>query len=991
MDKEVRVWDYQSESCVYKLSGHTGRTFNVAWSPSDPGVLGSTSDDWDARIWHIDPTTHTNALVSKQNEKALSCVVLKGHSNNVRALSFNSEIGELCITGSWDSTVRAWNINTGECLEIAHAHVADVYAMSSHPRRPFNYVSSSRDTTMRLWELEGAVRKMRMTTVAQLSFHGITDMTDSGNGNDKAEDGDGDDPMPRMRDIGSKDDKPSSVLAARLCGPESTALHKELCKRNLAAVKASTEPSLELTYAYAAVFNFYCGPNGSTDLWSVVTKHVKAALEGSATAAPTGKKVRAFGLKIESSRVFHESEIVARHRSSARALESVRMQSRKAEVTGKAAEQLAMAAYEYAKIGDFTEYCGIMVALGRWKDALALAPAVSLDYWRELMGKFAEQNAACAAEDVVPFLVGIGAEAAAGECLFERGDYGAAMVVAKGAEDRASGGGVAHASVGGGCGVDGGGSSNNNTEAAAERRPSWQDSAKGDAGVLPVLKSLPPLRKDLSPPRARLEPVPTSSADSGVEGRGRAHGEGQGAARLRTSFVGADGLRERRGRVLRAAAKNAAQLLGKGEPVLAAAQYLAVGELATAVRILTGSGEPDMAFAVARCVGITADPTCHLELADALVSYGQVTMARTILSAAQPFTGDERLDVDARLAMMLRRYAPKSKNTVAGSMIKATDEVALQEAVAAAGLKPAAWWAGRAKEELAVGADVAGLRCLVVAGGAHAEAAARQGLALIGKAVRDPLFLDDDVSALLGVLQYLDATALPDGQKQTFLSHMLWFSAHTAARLGDWETGHSMLAILTDLVKRQPSTRFQLPLMELRFQQLFFSVVSGRQDAVSDVRNATSHWPELQEDQKTILQGVLALMSEAVLVSNTSGRASPVGAEGGPYGTATVQIHRELVRLGDSMSLPSLQRVLAGQLDALESAGAIGLSVVSGCGSSLPTPNQLLKRARSMLSGRKILARGKLLDDGISIVSFNEFLRWRRVCTFSPTLTGAFI
>jgi hypothetical protein len=669
------------------------------------------------------------------------------------------------------------------------------------------------------------------------------------------------------------------------------------------------------------------------------------------------------------------------------------MQSRKAEVTGKAAEQLAMAAYEYAKVGDFTEYCNIMVALGRWKDALALAPAVSLDFWRDMMGKFAEQNATGAAEDVVPFLVGIGAEAAAGECLFERGDYGAAMVVAKGAEDRASGDGVAHAAGAGGCG----GQSNNNTVAAAERRPSWQDSAKGDAGVLPALKSLPPLRKDLSPPRARLEPVPTSaaktssSADSGVDGRGRAYDEGQIATRQRTSFVGADGLRERRGRVLRAAAKNAAQLMMKGEPVLAAAQYIAVGELATAVRILTGSGEPDMAFAVARCVGITTDPTCHLELADALVSHGQVDMARTVLTAAQRLTGDDRLDVDARLVMMMRRYAPKSKNTVAGSMTKATDEVGLQEAVAAAGLKPAAWWAGRAKEELAVGADVAGLRCLVVAGGAHAEAAARQGLALIGKAVRDPLLLDDEVSALLGVLQYLDAKTLPDGQKQTFLSHMLWFSAHAAARLGDWETGHSMLAILTDLVKREPSTRFPLPLMELRFQQLFFSVASGRQDAVSDVRNATSHWPELQEDQKTSLQGVLALMSEAVLVSDASGRASSVGAEGGPYGTATVQIHRELVRLGDSMSLPSLQRVLAGQLDALESAGAIGLSVVSGCGSSLPTSNQLLKRARSMLSGRKILARGKLLDDGMSIVSFNEFLRWRRVCTFSPTLTGAFI
>lgn len=40
-------------------------------------------------------------------------------------------------------------------LQTIHDHHADVYGLCSHPQRPFIIASSSRDTTLRLWSMEG--------------------------------------------------------------------------------------------------------------------------------------------------------------------------------------------------------------------------------------------------------------------------------------------------------------------------------------------------------------------------------------------------------------------------------------------------------------------------------------------------------------------------------------------------------------------------------------------------------------------------------------------------------------------------------------------------------------------------------------------------------------------------------------------------------------------------------------------------------------------
>lgn len=87
----------------------------------------------------------------------LSCVLSSFGSlpfpANVRGIVLHSELKEIAITGSWDATIRIWNVETAECLKVLADHHADVYGLAMHPQRPFALASSSRDTTLRFWTL----------------------------------------------------------------------------------------------------------------------------------------------------------------------------------------------------------------------------------------------------------------------------------------------------------------------------------------------------------------------------------------------------------------------------------------------------------------------------------------------------------------------------------------------------------------------------------------------------------------------------------------------------------------------------------------------------------------------------------------------------------------------------------------------------------------------------------------------------------------------
>ena len=77
--------------------------------------------------------------------------------------------------------------------------------------------------------------------------------------------------------------------------------------------------------------------------------------------------------------------------------------------------QLRQAAMLCARSGQMAKYCEIMVELGDWTAAIALAPAVSHEFWQELVAQYSQRLISQSSEQCVPYLLAAGADADAVE------------------------------------------------------------------------------------------------------------------------------------------------------------------------------------------------------------------------------------------------------------------------------------------------------------------------------------------------------------------------------------------------------------------------------------------------------------------------------------------------------------------------------------------------------------------------------------------------
>ena len=89
------------------------------------------------------------------------------------------------------------------------------------------------------------------------------------------------------------------------------------------------------------------------------------------------------------------------------------------------------AAQIYAQLGYMRQYCDLMVEIGEWDKAIMAAPAVSVGYWHQLVGKRAIALAEEDSADSVALLVASGKEDRAAELLSSWADMTAALAVSQ--------------------------------------------------------------------------------------------------------------------------------------------------------------------------------------------------------------------------------------------------------------------------------------------------------------------------------------------------------------------------------------------------------------------------------------------------------------------------------------------------------------------------------------------------------------------------------
>jgi guanine nucleotide-binding protein subunit beta-2-like 1 protein len=133
-----------------ELRGHGGWVTAIA-TPNDPVVapdmLLSASRDKSIIRWTLTREDGKYGYAQKR---------LTGHSHYVQDVAISSD-GQFALSGSWDGTLRLWDLNTGSTTRRFIGHTKDVLsvAFSADNRQ---IVSGSRDKTINLWNTLGVCK-----------------------------------------------------------------------------------------------------------------------------------------------------------------------------------------------------------------------------------------------------------------------------------------------------------------------------------------------------------------------------------------------------------------------------------------------------------------------------------------------------------------------------------------------------------------------------------------------------------------------------------------------------------------------------------------------------------------------------------------------------------------------------------------------------------------------------------------------------------------
>jgi guanine nucleotide-binding protein subunit beta-2-like 1 protein len=127
------------------LKGHNGWVTCIATSSENPDMIISGSRDKTIIVWTLTRESEQNYGQPRRS--------LTGHAHFVQDLVVSSD-GQFALSGSWDGTLRLWDLNFGTTTRRFVGHTKDVLsvAFSADNRQ---IVSGSRDKTIKLWNTLG--------------------------------------------------------------------------------------------------------------------------------------------------------------------------------------------------------------------------------------------------------------------------------------------------------------------------------------------------------------------------------------------------------------------------------------------------------------------------------------------------------------------------------------------------------------------------------------------------------------------------------------------------------------------------------------------------------------------------------------------------------------------------------------------------------------------------------------------------------------------
>ncbi|XP_004408806.1 PREDICTED: WD repeat-containing protein 5-like [Odobenus rosmarus divergens] len=122
------------------LKGHNGWVTQIATTPQFPDVILSASRDKTIIMWK---------LMRDETNYGIPQRALWGHSHFVSDVVISPD-GQFALSGSWDGTLRLWDLTTGTTTRRFVGHTKDVLSVAFSSDN-WQTVSGSRDKTIKLW------------------------------------------------------------------------------------------------------------------------------------------------------------------------------------------------------------------------------------------------------------------------------------------------------------------------------------------------------------------------------------------------------------------------------------------------------------------------------------------------------------------------------------------------------------------------------------------------------------------------------------------------------------------------------------------------------------------------------------------------------------------------------------------------------------------------------------------------------------------------
>ncbi|KAK7201862.1 WD domain, G-beta repeat [Novymonas esmeraldas] len=364
-----RVYVYHlasgSERPALALAGHTDVVCDVAFSPAAPQYLLSGSYDGTLRVWDLASNdAHTIAVSSR---------ALKGHGDRVRSVAWCSLAPYLALSGSADASVRLWDVRNGVAITTVRGHSADVVALTSHVDRPLLFLSAARDSSIVLWNVSLLRQVYLDAALGTLDSCIVVDPSS-------------------LMGVAT-----SNVSVSQVTGAAVQRLAKELAE-------CAGKPVERLQRLVA----FFEAPCGAVDVAQMALHAVDPAAYKAAALAAAGRPA-ATGLVVPAA-------FLADAATASATYVSERAHSKTVSAAGPAykAERLLEAAEALLRVGKMEAYCDLLVEVGEWDRAIAASAAVSRAHWRSICQRAsAAMEAAGDARAVTYSIIGENAHRAA--------------------------------------------------------------------------------------------------------------------------------------------------------------------------------------------------------------------------------------------------------------------------------------------------------------------------------------------------------------------------------------------------------------------------------------------------------------------------------------------------------------------------------------------------------------------------------------------------